>query len=236
MRRLHAGCRCRCCCFYFAMFFFVVCACTCAINFWNLSANIFFVACTMHGANAKSWKLAVKHYFWYVNRAWHAIFLLFGHLFKFRNTWMTLATTLTSRFKFLMCRQWGQQLLSLLLLLVLSFNYSSRCCALNYATKYNANELGAAAQTHTNTHINSRSHTYTHTSLAHNQKYAHINAWHFIVCPAVVCVISARVCVCSHKRCKTAINASPRSLLVWVRVSLCMSSLLFVCECVIKCA
>lgn len=164
MRRLHAGCRCRCCCFYFAMFF-VVCACTCAINFWNLSANIFFVACTMHGANAKSWKLAVKHYFWYVNRAWHAIFLLFGHLFKFRNTWMTLATTLTSRFKFLMGRQWEQQLLSLLLLL--SFNYSSRCCALNYATKYNANELGAAAQTHTNTH--KHAHTFTQ-SYAHSHK------------------------------------------------------------------
>lgn len=193
MRRLHAGCRCRCCCFYFAMFFCRLRLYLCH-KFLKLKRKYFFVACTMHGANAKSWKLAVKHYFWYVNRAWHAIFLLFGHLFKFRNTWMTLATTLTSRFKFLMGRQREQQLLSLLLLL-LSFNYSSRCCALNYATKYNANELGAAAQTHTNTHTHSRSHTHTHTSLAHNQKYAHINAWHFIVCPAVVCVISARVCV-----------------------------------------
>lgn len=121
-------------------------------KFLKLKRKYFFlyVACTMRSANAKSWKLAVKHYFWYVNRAWHAIFILFGRLFKFRNTWLTLATTLTSRFKFLMGSQRGQQLLSLLLLL--SFNYSSRCCAMNYATKYNANELGAAAHSLASTH------------------------------------------------------------------------------------
>lgn len=190
----------------------------------------------MHGANAKSWKLAVQHYFWYVNRAWHAIFLLFGHLFKFRNTWLTLATTLTSRFKFLMGRQWGQQLLSLLLLLVLSFNYSSRCCALNYATKYNANELGAAAQTHTNTHTFTQSYAHSHKLSTQSEICAHkCLAFYCLPCCGM-CDQCACVCVCSHKRCKTAINASPRSLLVWVRVCLCLSSLLFVCECVIKCA
>lgn len=154
MRRVHACCCCHCCCcFYFALLCFCCRLCLyLGHKFLKLKRKysyFLYVACTMRSANAKSWKLAVKHYFWYVNRAWHAIFLLFGRLFKFRNTWLTLATTLTSRFKFLMGWQPEQQLLSLLLL---SFNYSTRCCAFNYATKYNANELGAAAPSLANTH------------------------------------------------------------------------------------
>jgi len=130
-------------------------------SLWNISPLVYDVFCRC----------------WYVNRAVHAILVLFGHLFNFTATSAVFfVTRLAFNIKFNRRRRWG-----------FNFNYKAGIKNGNLCRKiYILCKLEGRGRYYR---------THALHLFKYNQRYAHINASNFIVLRAPRSFLAARVWV-----------------------------------------